>query len=452
MTTLGLGANTTIEPERDGTYYWDSVIFSVEGINFKVPRYQFVIGSTYFAEKLRSTKAGDSEVDEPTVTLEGATASQFRVFLKLLFPIHATSTTIKFSKEEWLVILELSTLWDFHDFRKLAKDHLESQLDDPIERIVVGRAVYTPRWVLEGYQTLVTRTECIREQESERIGHLTTVRLYILRHEQSIERASIISRFREEIHALEKSESDHMSTEERRVEEEKRVEEERQRLKREEEEKVAEEKQRAKEKEEAERRVPEKKEEPRVAEADGPAPDAKQPQGQEEAESNQEEEKPPKKPKSRKSERKSKKTEEQERRVKEVEAKAKEEREEAERKEREANESIQRKREEEMRMEEARLAKELTDAHRKRKEEEMRAVKEARLAKELADAQKRKEEEMRTEEARLAKELADAQKRKEEERIQWERSFNARPPSIMEIAAGLLPPYSRNSTQPPPRR
>ncbi|KAJ2919949.1 hypothetical protein MD484_g471, partial [Candolleomyces efflorescens] len=226
MSTLGLGTNTT-EPEKDGTYYWDSVKFSVEGINFKVPRYQFVIGSTYFAERLESIKAGGSEAEEPTITLEGATASQFRVFLKLLFPVCTTSTTVKFSKEDWLVILELSTLWDFHDFRKLAKDHLEHQLDDPIERIIVGRAAYIPRWVLEGYQTLVTRAKCISEQESERIGYLTTVRLYILRHdrEQCLQKCDnlrwpIISRFREEIDALAKTDIDHMSAEERRVEEE----------------------------------------------------------------------------------------------------------------------------------------------------------------------------------------------------------------------------------------
>jgi hypothetical protein len=187
---------------------------------------------------------------------------------------HTTSTTLKFSKEEWLVILELSTLWDFHEFRKLAKKHLERQLDDPIERIVVGRAAYIPRWVVEGYETLVTRSECISEQESERIGHLTSVRLYILRHERCFEPASVPSRFGEEVHQLEQMERDHMSAEERRVEEEKRLEEERQRHDREEQQRLAEEKARAereeeerKEREEMERREREERriEEKRIA-------------------------------------------------------------------------------------------------------------------------------------------------------------------------------------------
>jgi hypothetical protein len=63
-----------------------------------------------------------------------------------------------------------------------------------------------------------------------------------------------------------------------------------------------------------------------------------------------------------------------------------------------------------------------------------------------------REEELRMEEARIAKELADSQKRKEEERIRRERSFGLlKPsgPSTIEIAltTGLLPPFSRNSPQ-----
>ncbi|RXW15173.1 hypothetical protein EST38_g10675 [Candolleomyces aberdarensis] len=205
--------NAVFEGERDEIYYWDTVKFLVEGSIFKVPRYQFVIGSTYFAEKLGSTEPSDNESNEAPVTLEGATASQFRVFLKLLFPIHTTSATLSFTKDEWLVVLELSTLWHFHEFRKLAKEHLEPQLNDPIEQIVLGRAAYVPKWVLNGYETLVARPECISEKESEKIGHLTTVRLYILRHECAL--GSVTSRFREEIHELEQRGSDHRTSEEK---------------------------------------------------------------------------------------------------------------------------------------------------------------------------------------------------------------------------------------------
>ncbi|KAJ2919964.1 hypothetical protein MD484_g491, partial [Candolleomyces efflorescens] len=234
--------DVAIEGEKDEIYYWDTVRFFVGGVRFKVPRYQFVIGSTYFAEKLESVKVSDKGEDEAPITLEGATASQFRILLKLLFPIHTTSTTLTFTKEEWLVILELSTLWSFHEFRKLAKEHLEPLLDDPIERIVLGRAAYISKWVLDGYETLVTRSERISEQESERIGHLTAVRLYILRHERWSHSEPLPSWSSEERSALQQLERGHMSCEEKRIEEEKRLAVETQRRDREEQQRLAEEK------------------------------------------------------------------------------------------------------------------------------------------------------------------------------------------------------------------
>ncbi|KAJ2911760.1 hypothetical protein MD484_g8653, partial [Candolleomyces efflorescens] len=217
MTAL---TTTITEGERDRIYYWDTVTFLVGGCIFKLPRYQFVLGSAYFAEKLEPPMLSDeAEIEGAPITLEGVTAPQFRVFLKLLFPIHSTSLTLSFTKAEWLIILELSTLWQFHEFRKLAKEHLEPQLDDPIEKIILGRAVYVPKWLKDGYETLVARPECISEEESERIGHLTTVRLYILRHDRALD--LVASRFYEEIRHLEQLEDAHRTTEERfRVSEE----------------------------------------------------------------------------------------------------------------------------------------------------------------------------------------------------------------------------------------
>jgi hypothetical protein len=104
MTTL---TDDTVKAERDDIYYWDTVKFlvssvlavrmfrkaltnslpQVEGYVFRVPRYQFVIGSSYFAGKLAFAERSDDGGDEAPVTLEGATASQFRVFLKMVFPM-----------------------------------------------------------------------------------------------------------------------------------------------------------------------------------------------------------------------------------------------------------------------------------------------------------------------------------------------------------------------------
>ncbi|KAJ3529217.1 hypothetical protein NMY22_g9089 [Coprinellus aureogranulatus] len=182
--------------------------YQVEETVFKLPRYQFVVGSEYFAKtylqntcpptpQFNDAPDPDEDWDSMDVTdaprlristagaveLEGVTAEEFRVFLKLLFPIHSTSTELKFSKSEWLTILTLSTRWHFLEFRKLAIAHLDADMADPVEMITVGRREYASKWVKNGYVKLVEKKEAISEEESEAIGYKTAVRLYIVRHE-----------------------------------------------------------------------------------------------------------------------------------------------------------------------------------------------------------------------------------------------------------------------------
>ena len=55
-------------------------------------------------------------------------------------------------------------------------------LFDPLEAIVLGRQAYFSDWVVKAYDILVRREAPITEEESEVIGHLTTVRLFNIRH------------------------------------------------------------------------------------------------------------------------------------------------------------------------------------------------------------------------------------------------------------------------------
>lgn len=95
---------------------------------------------------------------------------------------HTTSISTTFTWSEWHTILTLSTLWHFNYLRKLAITHLEPYHSEPIELVKAGRAAFIPSWVLAGYKKLVTKPDAISEKESGAIGHLTVVRLYIIRH------------------------------------------------------------------------------------------------------------------------------------------------------------------------------------------------------------------------------------------------------------------------------
>ncbi|KAF5317381.1 hypothetical protein D9611_003705 [Ephemerocybe angulata] len=223
--------------EKDEEYYWsDNVRFLVQGTLFRVSRHQFTIGSKYFSEKYH-LGGGDDEGTTEIVHLDGVTAAQFRVFLRIVFPSHTTSTTTSFTKEEWLTILELSVRWHFHDFRKIAIQHLDGTLTD-IELIKFGRASYVHRWLLSGYQSLVQREGIITVDEADEIGNRTVNTLWIVRYlmdrktlDGAIEN-ELAWRFSDEITMLEDEELRHRTAAEieleaRRAEEERRLEEER---------------------------------------------------------------------------------------------------------------------------------------------------------------------------------------------------------------------------------
>ncbi|KAF6761084.1 hypothetical protein DFP72DRAFT_31358 [Ephemerocybe angulata] len=225
--------------EKDEVYYWpNNVCFLVEGTLFRVSQYQFITGSSYFSQKYGLPNIADNDGPESVVQLpDMVSAAQFRVFLKMLFPIHTTSTTSSFTKDEWLTILELSVLWHFHDLRKLAIQHLDGTLG-AIELVKVGRAAYVPRWVLAGYKALVTRQGIITEDEGDEIGNRTVNTLWIIRY--LVEHHDLVggvekeleSRFSGEIATLRSAESGHRTVleveaslaEERcRLEEERRI-------------------------------------------------------------------------------------------------------------------------------------------------------------------------------------------------------------------------------------
>jgi hypothetical protein len=145
-----------------------------------------------------------------------------------------TSTTSTFTKEEWLTILTLSVKWHFHEARKLAIKHLDSLLTD-VELILVGRAAYVSRWVVQGYHALIDRPldETITEEEGDIIGNREVNRLWAIRCHQlalmppnpGYVARELSSRFSEELVELAAREEEHRTKAE--IDEEERLEEER---------------------------------------------------------------------------------------------------------------------------------------------------------------------------------------------------------------------------------
>ncbi|KAF8216991.1 hypothetical protein K438DRAFT_1748117 [Mycena galopus ATCC 62051] len=113
------------QTSRDQNYYFNNITFKYI---FNVPRYHFERTSEIFGTML-TLSPGDGvqpegQSDETPIVLEGITQIDFRALLKVLYPLHVRQPVFNavqwMTKDEWISVLKLSTLWRFLDARDLA--------------------------------------------------------------------------------------------------------------------------------------------------------------------------------------------------------------------------------------------------------------------------------------------------------------------------------------------
>ncbi|KAH6910259.1 hypothetical protein BKA70DRAFT_1272581 [Coprinopsis sp. MPI-PUGE-AT-0042] len=168
---------------RDDSYYWEPVVFLVEGALFKLPKLHLAQGSQRFAE-FYGLLENDSSDDDAVVAAAtgssqctsviplGVTAEDFRSFLAVLYPKNA-QTQANLTKEQWLSVLKLATQWHFEHMRKTAIAQLERLPLTPVEK-----------WLLSGYKRLVRQETPIAVEDAKEIGFETSLRLYLCRESQ----------------------------------------------------------------------------------------------------------------------------------------------------------------------------------------------------------------------------------------------------------------------------
>jgi hypothetical protein len=85
-------------------------------------------------------------------------------------------------KEHWLVILELSTKWQFPDMKKLAVDELQNLEIDPVEKIVTYDKYQVDRSLLiPAYKLLSKRANRMSTEEGEQLKMPTVLGLQEVR-------------------------------------------------------------------------------------------------------------------------------------------------------------------------------------------------------------------------------------------------------------------------------
>ena len=73
------------------------------------------------------------------------------------------------SKEEWISVLKLATMWAFQAIRQAAVLNLATQLQaDPIEKINLAQAYSIREWLVPTLNVLAQRKEIINTAEADR--------------------------------------------------------------------------------------------------------------------------------------------------------------------------------------------------------------------------------------------------------------------------------------------
>ncbi|KAF7296051.1 hypothetical protein MKEN_01420200 [Mycena kentingensis (nom. inval.)] len=178
---------------RDESYFFETIVFQVAPLRllveetlFKVPRHQFERRSEIFASIFTLPTPADTKVegsdDACPMLLEGVAATDFRRFLKVLYPLDAIPAIPNLSKDEWISVLKLATLWRFLEIRALALTRLDLALqNDCVQQILLGRQYDVVSWLRDGYGALARREEPITLEEARAIGWETALKVFTAR-------------------------------------------------------------------------------------------------------------------------------------------------------------------------------------------------------------------------------------------------------------------------------
>ncbi|TFK74680.1 hypothetical protein BDN72DRAFT_833209 [Pluteus cervinus] len=177
---------TPNEVRHDDIYYFENVIFQVENCLFKLPRHEFVSNSEFFrglfSVPIPEAKQPDGQSDEQPLRLDGILEADFRVLVKLLYPMKGyKGVSISLETDEWKSILKLATLWEFTELRESAIDSLASIITDPVDKVVMSKEYQIDGWLLPALNALAQREKAISFEEAGKIGYETAFKLTALR-------------------------------------------------------------------------------------------------------------------------------------------------------------------------------------------------------------------------------------------------------------------------------
>lgn len=153
-----------------------NITFLVENTFFRVHKFFFERESQVFIRELAQAPQ-DGTSDDSAFRVEDATSDDFTTLLWVWYsPKYRLDRK---SSDNWLVILELSTRWQFLEMRKLAIEQLQNLKMDPVEKIAIYNKYEIDRsLLLPEYKHLCTREGRMSIEEGEKVGLLTVLAIH----------------------------------------------------------------------------------------------------------------------------------------------------------------------------------------------------------------------------------------------------------------------------------
>ncbi|KAH6908488.1 hypothetical protein BKA70DRAFT_1103695 [Coprinopsis sp. MPI-PUGE-AT-0042] len=180
------------EAQRDALYYCQNVILRVESKLYCVPKICLTKHSELF-ETMFTMGSNEGQSDDCPIVLEGYKSRDFECLLKVVLPIfpqYLANEPPALSREEWFLVLRLSTVWNMVRVRlKLIRELAISCLSTqtcPIIMILEAREYGVPRWFSEGLGLLAINLDQYPVAEvAQDLGWETAAKIFALGHAAS---------------------------------------------------------------------------------------------------------------------------------------------------------------------------------------------------------------------------------------------------------------------------
>ncbi|KAI6162489.1 hypothetical protein EDD17DRAFT_549756 [Pisolithus thermaeus] len=169
-------------------FYTYTVTFLVEDCLFRITRGPLEAESTVFRDMFLLPQ-GDPETiegqsDACPVILQGVSKNEFESLLRaLMYRQHGANRGSDLDHEQWISVLKLSTMWDFHGLRNAAVSHPDTppQPLDPIDKLELALQYDIREWLLPALLALARRSAPISVEEGRRIGFENALKLASVR-------------------------------------------------------------------------------------------------------------------------------------------------------------------------------------------------------------------------------------------------------------------------------